>query len=248
MGYLKNYNLIKSITLNIPYLNGLIVINNNSAYLYNFHQNKIYKAKDEILAREMISSKIYFSKAFALDNTIYFTKDANDSLSSITVSMDDFELTPNQIYTPINANMPYYLILGSLVLFVPALYFFITYKKKKNKPAENTSNTENEEKLIYTNLEELIIESILTKSMNNQFTTVEEINEIMGLSKKSNEVKKRERTEIINSINQKFKTIFKKDKDLILRERSTLDKRYFQYIINSENIDFYLATKEKNFS
>lgn len=248
MGYLKNYNLIKSITLNIPYLNGLIVINNNSAYLYNFHQNKIYKAKDEILAREMISSKIYFSKAFALDNTIYFTKDANDSLSSITVSMDDFELTPNQIYTPINANMPYYLILGSLVLFVPALYFFITYKKKKNKPAENTSNTENEEKLIYTNLEELIIESILTKSMNNQFTTVEEINELMGLSKKSNEVKKRERTEIINSINQKFKTIFKKDKDLILRERSTLDKRYFQYIINSENIDFYLATKEKNFS
>ena len=248
IGYLKNSKVIQYSTINFPFLNGLITNDNNNTYLYDYEHNKIYKSKNEILSIELVTSSTYFNKAFAIDNKIYFTKDANDSLSSITVSMADFELTPNQIYTPINANMPYYLIFGSLVLFVPTLYFFISYKKKKIKPADNIFNTENEEKLIFTNLEKLIIESILTKSINNQFSTVEEINEIMGLSKKSNELKKRERTEIINSINQKFKIIFKKNNDLILRERSTLDKRYFQYIINAENIDFYLAKKEKNFS
>ncbi|MCF8339334.1 MAG: hypothetical protein K9I82_00015 [Chitinophagaceae bacterium] len=236
IGHLINSKIIPARKINFPYLNGLITLVDDIVYLYDYQHNKIYKSKNEILAKEMISSQTYFNKAFALENKIYFTKDSNDAIDSITVSMDDFEITSTPIYTPINANQPYYIILGVVLLMLPIFFFVV--KKKKNTVSIEQEKYE-DPKSTFTILEKLIIESIHSKYLNKETSTVEEINDLMGLAKKTNEQKKRGRTEIINSINQKFKIQYQKDTDLIIRERSELDKRYFQYTINVENIDFY---------
>lgn len=236
IGHLINSKIIYARTINFPYLNGLITLVDGIVYLYDYQHNKIYKSKNEILAKEMISSQTYFNKAFALENKIYFTKDSNDAIDSITISMDDFEITSTPIYTPINANQPYYIILGVVLLMLPIFFFVV--KKKKNTVSIEQEKYE-DPKSTFTILEKLIIESIHSKYLNKETSTVEEINDLMGLAKKTNEQKKRGRTEIINSINQKFKIQYQKDTDLIIRERSELDKRYFQYTINVENIDFY---------
>ena len=77
---------------------------------------------------------------------------------------------------------------------------------------------------------------IMDKSIKNQTSSVEELNQILGLSKKPLEFQKRIRTETISQINNKFKELYKLEEDLISRTRLEEDKRFFNYIISKENI------------
>ena len=67
-------------------------------------------------------------------------------------------------------------------------------------------------------------------------TSVEELNTILGISKKPLEYQKRIRTETITQINSKFKELYNQESDFIERTRGEEDKRFFNYIIGKENI------------
>jgi hypothetical protein len=51
------------------------------------------------------------------------------------------------------------------------------------------------------------------------------------------EVQKKIRTEIISRINHKFRVHSEGENDLIERVRSEQDRRYFKYMIRTENMD-----------
>jgi hypothetical protein len=71
--------------------------------------------------------------------------------------------------------------------------------------------------------------------------TVDQVNKVLGLSKKNIEVQKRTRREVINSINYKFRKVTGLDSDLIQSVRSENDKRYMNYFISKLNRDQYLT-------
>lgn len=68
-------------------------------------------------------------------------------------------------------------------------------------------------------------------------TTTEQQNKVLGLSKKNIEIQKKQRSDIIISINRKFSFITKKDEPLILKRRTEFDKRAFEYFLEYSRLE-----------
>jgi hypothetical protein len=54
---------------------------------------------------------------------------------------------------------------------------------------------------------------------------------VLGLSKKSSEIQKKQRSDIILSINKKFTFITKNGEPIIQKRRTDIDKRAFEYFL-----------------
>ena len=67
-----------------------------------------------------------------------------------------------------------------------------------------------------------------------RFIDIESLNYILGLSKKSPEIQKKNRSEFLNKLNQKLKEVFNTDDTVIIRVKDEEDKRVFVYQLNLE--------------
>lgn len=236
--FFLNFSFTKNYKIALQSLNLLMIDLNDDAYLLDFENNIVYKnfrnnAKYEDF---IFTGNTYQSNmCFELDKKIYYINYAKDSLHSFEVSMNDFKKEPYPVYIPIHSNQPYIILTIILVILIPSSYFIYKTRKSKRKelklPTELNGNPND-----FTDLEMDFIYMIMDKSIKNQTSSVEELNQILGLSKKPLEFQKRIRTETISQINNKFKELYKLEEDLILRIRLEEDKRFFNYIITKENI------------
>jgi len=220
------------------HMNGSLIIIDNETYLIDYENNKIYKLINKKIEALFISTlKNEYNTFFSIDSNIYFYNKDKNILSSILISKSDFKLEPYPLYG-IVAN--YELIYTSLITILILVILFYTYKKFKTKKKEHkqvieTDISSNE----FNNIETALINALIKSSKNNSFLNVNEINEILGIKKKSLEVQKRVRSETINKINHKFNIKFNQKSTFIEREKSIDDKRFYNYIINLNNIKIY---------
>ena len=229
----------KSYKVSLQSLNLLMVDLADEAYLLDFENNLVYKnfrnnEKYEpfvFLDLPGIKSNVFFE----LDNKMYYLHDLKDSLHSFEVSMNDFKKEPYPIYSrPISWET--YTIIAFILVILISLLYFILKRKSKRKELNSSSEQEQNNQNGFTALEIELIYSIVYKSNKNLPTSVEELNTILGISKKPLEYQKRIRTETITQINSKFKELYQQESDLIERTRGEEDKRFFNYIIRNENI------------
>jgi hypothetical protein len=75
---------------------------------------------------------------------------------------------------------------------------------------------------------------IYNQSINNKVVSIQQINDFIGVGRRSLEVQKRSRTDIIQAINQKCIFLTKNTEPILLRNRSTSDRRMFDYFIKAE--------------
>jgi hypothetical protein len=229
----------KSYKVSLQSLNLLMVDLADEAYLLDLENNIVYKnyKKNEkyepfvFLDLPGIKTNIFFE----LDNKIYYSYDLKDSLHTFEVSMNDFKKEPYPIYSRPISWVTYTTISFILVILISLLYFIIK-RKSKRKELNNSSEQEQNNQNGFTALEKELIYSIVDKSNKNLPTSVEELNTILGISKKPLEYQKRIRTETITQINSKFKELYQQESDFIERTRGEEDKRFFNYIIRNENI------------
>jgi hypothetical protein len=81
-----------------------------------------------------------------------------------------------------------------------------------------------------------LIKAIHESTLQKRYFAVDDINTHMGIKRKTLEVQKKIRTEIISRINHKFRVHSEGENDLIERVRSEQDRRYFKYMIRTENM------------
>ncbi len=91
----------------------------------------------------------------------------------------------------------------------------------------------------FNTIEITLINKLIEQSNKHSHLTVDELNSILGIKKKTIEIQKRVRTEAINRINHKFNVNFNLETTFIERTRSIEDRRYFNYVINKENASIY---------
>jgi hypothetical protein len=91
-----------------------------------------------------------------------------------------------------------------------------------------------------TEIEITLLDLLISNSINNQNTSVSQINHAMGLSKKATTIQNNIRAGTILIINKKFRSYSGIKDDLIQKERTDFDKRFFEYFINKK-----LLTKVK---
>ncbi len=229
-------------TFTINCLNGIFWGHESKYYLLNFQNNKIYKLKNQSIYDAFFRNSTRIANTFETDGRIYFTALPDYKLQSIPISMNDFALESFQIYEP--RNQTNYWIIGVIGLIVISVgVYFVFRKVNKSHPPIQKIQTNIEEspsnEYDFSPIEQHLIDLILSNSEKGLYVTVDQINNTLGLSKKSVEIQKKVRGESINKINHKFKIIFHSELDLIIRNRSESDRRYYNYIITKENTVLY---------
>ena len=82
-----------------------------------------------------------------------------------------------------------------------------------------------------------LLELLVKNSLEKQYTSLDEINNVLGIGKRSLEIQKKQRSDIISSINKKYCQTYSTQENLILKQRADFDKRSFEYYIDASKVD-----------
>jgi LPXTG-motif cell wall-anchored protein len=218
----------------------LIVLNGRNIHLFDFQNNKVYTLANKAIEKTIFASStgVYIDLAFERNGKLFFSRsnDPYHQLDSIPISIKDFNIQDYPLYVPVNNYA--YIYIGIGIVFISLFGFFIYRKRKKhNKPnSEEQEYALNDGKENEFKAHELeLIEKIYQISLSGKSYSVDDVNQVLGLSKKSLEIQKKIRTETLNKINHRFKMKHETDEDLIERIRSDEDRRFYRYIIREEN-------------
>lgn len=242
-------NIIYSFNANR--LSGTMVFAKGDWFLLQFAQNRVFKLNQKKIIDFLHVSSAYNPNVFAVINdSLHIYSNTDDSVRSSMIKLNDFELQAFPIYRPNKKNTYDSLI---IVLGISVMSFFMVLYGYRKRQKNNQRNKITEEKSAeianvisapaFTEFERSIIDALVNKSAMNAMMSVEEFNKMLGLSKKSFEVQKKTRREIINQINHKYKLLFAQDAQLIESVRSPQDKRFYNYVISPGNIEII---KNKN--
>lgn len=263
LGEFKNYPETSS--LNSPW--GPLFILTFESYINDFNQNRKLAAKKPAIEKLKKALNAFVSDiAYFVDSTLYFGNSSFNTFDSIQLSLNDFEYRGEPVYTPIipvpflagNKNMLIWLAIISVAISTGFLY----YKRKKRKTGRPKAVDADAVHEIETNLMEVVqiipqkfngkngnhtetfseiekelILFIYEKTRQEYTVSLEEINKVLGLSGKNESVQKKNRSETINTINQKWSVLHQNNHSLIERQRSEFDKRSFEYFIQPMWLD-----------
>ncbi len=214
--------------------------------LLDFYNNSISTLNSTKTA-ELTASIYPDFKAFIRDSTLCVLKrfDGN-GLNKVRLSKADFELTDEKIYEPITepsiinsllkfAIHNWHIMVALAAVFMVGLLLGNRNNKRiiqNSKPVNNMPDNLN----VFDPKERDLIKLILRKSHLNQTTSIEEINHVLGVSGKSPDMQKKHRSDVINSINNKYRLVSGSSENLLTSKRSDPDKRSFEYLITVDKI------------
>lgn len=137
--------------------------------------------------------------------------------------------------------MKYYFILSAIFLLI---IFFMrkrksidlpeTQKQEKNKPLEVDKTSPFLSAL--NEQERSVLEIILNNSSVGEYTSIDQINHVLGSKNKDATIQNKLRSDCLQMINKKFGVYASTNDALVERERTEFDKRVYQYQINRRYI------------
>jgi hypothetical protein len=218
--------------------------------LIDFINNKIFEVNDSKITslRQYLSrSKNYLNYTVPGAIKIYDIK--KDTTYQIELTTNDFIKTKWPFYENIEPkklepSLTWVLIIINIITLTGLIYLFKKTKKSKKVLIKEFENNDilinNEEIKIIDFLKTLTINErdtlkILTENaINNKKTSIFEINNVLGVSRKNYKIQNNIRAELLASINKKFMAFAITNDLLIIRERTILDKRFFEYDLNNK--------------
>jgi hypothetical protein len=250
LGYLIDYgwhHLIQT-----PW--GLLVIgNSDNIYLADFENNARLACKEANLT----AYRVFFMKdppqiTFYANGYIYLGTVVGNQLDSIPFSVKHFKPIDKPLYreyksSSFDFNLPELLvspwflyptgILAGVVLgFILLGVFKNNFRQKDSswKAIFNNSVSPAERVSMLTQTEKGLIELISNSSLKGRKVSIEEVNKVIGVAGKNEPIKRRVRSEIINSVNEKWMIISASREKLIESIKSPEDKRAREYYISTE--------------
>jgi hypothetical protein len=223
----------------------------NFTYIFNLHDNKIYVSSKEFTKRaSKIFNNIDKNVWFFIDSTLYTGNLELNSFDSLGISITDFEDTGKPVYTVTKESKENKMLYWGLFLVTIAglVGFIYRLRIRRNKTKGKSTilkdipgYTQKDSNLstpgFFTAVETQLINYVYKKTSEKYSVSIEEVNKILGLSDKPDSIQKKNRSDIINSINQKWAVANNSKLPLLKRQRSNFDKRSFEYFIQSEWMD-----------
>jgi len=242
---LKNNTPI--IKINLPSLDGILVFFTfENILLLKFNDNTVYKLnnhsiKDLILGN---SNSIQIRNTFEVGDSVYYTlsNDSSNKLNSFKISMNDFTKEPFPVYDQLPVSKYSTSVFTAIVLIIVLFVVWFSFKKRKKTEIYSLSESTtvvNENQNEFSIIEKKLIEQIIYHNEKGSYLSGDQLNNILGVSKKRLETQKKVRGDTFNRINYKFKTLFEVEVDCIERIRSESDRRFYNYKINKENAALY---------
>jgi len=239
---------------------GELVFFGDKVMLIDYANNRLLplnSTKQEIQFRE-ISEKpnstidIFFIR----DSTLFSWNPGMKSLGSIQLSKKDFALSNDPAYTlPISVSTTSRTMLRNWSLIIAGTTFilliiFIALKKRPGKThskekADMRSPVDNNEVLkpekvfqmdLFDEKEVAVLHLIIANSSKGEMTTIEGINKVLGVHQKNADIQKRQRSDTIMRINEKYTFAAGDKDDIIQKQRTDHDHRTFEYFIDYNKI------------
>lgn len=242
----KKYYNHEFLSIDLPSLKGIINTSEGDMYLCNFPSNKVYKLTNLKIKDALIGiAGADIQTTFEDEGKVYYSFLNDTTLRSISISMRDFKEEPYTLYIPEQNRMTIWIIITSICLISLSTLLFL-YLKRGGKQKQTNMIQKEASYIVDLNSNEFnfieisLINKLIEKSSIDSHLSVDEFNSLLGIKKKTIEIQKRVRTEAINRINHKFNVNFNLETVFIERIRSVDDRRYFNYVINTENAKVYL--------
>jgi hypothetical protein len=223
---------------------GLLVNNNRNIELWNLGENKVYQLADAHYTH-LLNSFFNFSFIWSEDSTIYLGKNDFNKIDSILLTSKNLIPTNKKIYKELSIlNFDAKNISATLALMIVGAFLLYGYKRRKKVNSIIRKSTQEPNlqssypnQHIYSSIElDLILFIITNIKNNNRYTSVDELNHLLGMTNKTTEMQKRKRSDTLRSINEKFALVSKKeDAILIKRKKAEADGRLNEFFISEED-------------
>lgn len=241
IGKLKRYGWQQYVAL--P--QGLLIHESSTHfYLADFIRNQILYP-DNYLETELskLNSGSEINILFAVDSTIYFGNLRNNTIDSIILKKSHLISKKEEIYSaqfkmgesPYKCPKSLFAIIGLNILIVTGIFFaFSRRKKDKVSIIQHTETPNVDTQTVFTEVEKSLIQLLLEKAEKNDTASIEDLNKILGVTTKADPIKRKVRSEIIQSINLKWGVMNQSNEKLIFSTRLAQDKRSREYFIKEK--------------
>ncbi|MDZ4810576.1 MAG: LPXTG cell wall anchor domain-containing protein, partial [Bacteroidota bacterium] len=239
--FLKN-DLTSIININSSPFGQMIAFRNKNLFL-DYANNKIYRLSDtkQREIEQLPTSTGDAHVTYFIGSTFYSWLTSKNLIDSLVLQAKDLVLLNEKIYieglspaTDINqegSNKKTFVLFTLIGLSVIAGSGYYFWKKKKQNtgfPQQQENNSNGNHFVIpFSPLEIEVISTIAENSLKGNYTSIEEVNKALGVSKKNIEIQKKQRSDIITSINKKYSYIKQSPQELIEKRRTEFDKRSF---------------------
>lgn len=244
-------------TVHLPW--GLLVVESpESMYYTDFKTNQLKFCKSERIPeyRKLFRNKVP-NLLFYADGHIYFGEIAVNSIDSIAVSINDFEVRNAALFSPLKSktsdifsdNITVWVISLAFFSVAIAVSLFFLVKKKRGvstvnsmfSPSIHTQLPLEDRVGILNEMERQLILYLFNQSLQGKRTSIEEVNKLAGVALKNEPIRRRTRSELINAVNDKWLIISGSRERFILSEKSDFDGRTREYYINEKVLAAALA-------
>lgn len=226
---------------------GLLFSHKNKVYHLRYLTNEVYTYDQNSSLSQTLERIYYDHYKYYVNGTLYYLNKKTGEYDSLNIPLNEFVKSELQIWD--NNNMNY--ALGIIPLIALIGFFAIKrYRSQEKTTSANISNaifTSSEHGnrpfgptniapiIRFNETEKQLLQLLIDKSKQNKTTTITEINYVLGIKDKNISLQKKVRSEVMNSINEKFSFLYPAHKQLIDNTRSLEDKRYFEYYIDDQN-------------
>jgi hypothetical protein len=230
------FEIISKSTWCIPTEKGYLLSYNYGAYDINFEENQIteYLSSSFTQTMERIDESCI---RYYYQGTIYYLDSKTSKYDSLKIPIGKFKRANFGVWKRDNT--------GFIIGLVPIILILaaVVAKKKKAKASRKkipdtttrAAPVGNTVKIKFSETERQLLNLLLDRSKNNRTTTITEINYVLGIKDKNLGLQKKVRSDVMNSINEKFNFLQDGETELVHNIRSQADKRFFEYYINKDN-------------
>lgn len=216
--------------------------------LLDFKNNQIlsldvHKSFYQTLIRAYFGNAFYFK-----DSTLFYGNNATKQLDSVELHYTDFIPTNEPIYTGLNVASLTKKPIAYLFLAFPFALLgisFVVIKKRKSLTSQPKNIEQNDHdniaetnrQAVFDEKEMQLLHLLIQNASEGNTTSIDEQNKILGLLKKSVEIQKKQRSDLIIGINRKYSFVTKQQEPIIQKKRTDFDKRSYEYFIDYKRME-----------
>lgn len=221
---------------------GLLINNQGQIQYFNLLSNKIYSLNNREsshILKAYMSEKITWFK----NGKLYYSDQKMVKIDSISMGTNDFTLTNEKVFTDNKQSSSSIGIIIALLTAGVFIYFatkkgskifqFFTKRSSLNGLASPYAGKD-----VFDEVEKALIRLLIENmSTKNCRTATDDVNRILGVGSKSSDMQKRKRSDVIRSINAKYRILVPETNiQLVDRVKNEEDGRLYEYFIADSEV------------
>lgn len=226
--------------------NGIMHVVDDQVIYYDFIHNKIYKCTQADFNQTFVR-RIGMTNCFEYKGIIYIYNNNTQNFNKIVFDVNNFE----QLNFPIWGRDKEYdkYLIALLIVFITVILTTTFFNRRfKNRMQKNQLKVLKTKSInqAFIGVEASLIKLLLQAAAENTKVEIHQINHVLGIKDKNIGLQKKVRSDVINTINEKYQLLNNNPEPLIVSVRKEDDKRFLEYFIAPSEIKNIQKIIDKN--